>query len=98
MEDIINNTPLPMPAACEQQVLYRIPDLVALPEFCFLTESSFRHLVFNSRTRCGASGQKMVGNGLAESGALIRIGRRILVDPVKFREWLLSHRELAGNA
>ena len=30
-------------------------------------------------------------NGLAESGAIIRVGRKVLIDEDKFFEWLTSH-------
>lgn len=93
MNDLMYHTPLPMPAVMMQQALYPVQDFVALPEFSFLTESSMRHLIFNSRSRYSASGEKIQGNGLVESGAIIRIGRRVLIDAAKFREWMLSHRE-----
>ncbi|MFZ2171050.1 MAG: hypothetical protein WAW61_15605 [Methylococcaceae bacterium] len=41
------------------------------------TEGGLRSLIFNEQS-----------NGLAESGAIIRIGRKILIDEVKFFAWI----------
>jgi hypothetical protein len=38
-------------------------------------------------------------NGLAESGAIIRVGRKVLIDEAKFFEWVLSNRlKIAGTS
>jgi hypothetical protein len=47
-----------------------------LPAF---TQSSLRWLIFNSAS-----------NGLEKSGALMRLGRRVLIDEEKFIEWVRS--------
>jgi len=44
-------------------------------------ESSLRWLIFNRDS-----------NGLEGSGALIRVGKRILIDRQKFLGWLLSQQ------
>ena len=75
-----------------ERTLYRVEELVQLPEFGYLTKSSLRHLIFNSQPRFSASGDKVCGNGLVEAGAIIRMGSRILIDASKFREWTLSQR------
>jgi hypothetical protein len=38
-----------------------------------------RALIFNEHS-----------NGLAESGAIVRIGRKVLLDDVKFPDWIAS--------
>lgn len=43
-----------------------------------------RHLIF-----CEAE------NGLAESGAIIRIGRKLLIDEAKFFDWVINRRVAA---
>ena len=40
-------------------------------------EGGLRHLIFHEDT-----------NGLSESGAIIRVGRKILIDESKFFSWL----------
>lgn len=52
------------------------------PRLNHFSERRVRHLIFHA----GA-------NGLAASGALIRIGRRILIDPDAFMAWLNLHRQ-----
>lgn len=42
-----------------------------------LTIGGLRSLIFNERT-----------NGLAKSGAIVRIGRKVLIDEAKFFAWV----------
>ncbi|SFO33802.1 hypothetical protein SAMN05216332_11141 [Nitrosospira briensis] len=49
------------------------------------SEASLRALIFNSKPRQSTTGI-IPGNGLAE--AIVRIGRKILVDEAKFYLWL----------
>jgi hypothetical protein len=46
------------------------------------TIGSIRFLIFNEHQ-----------NGLAESGVIVRIGRRILIDEAKFFGWVQSHNK-----
>lgn len=50
-----------------------------------LTEGGIRWDLFNRET-----------NGLAKSGAIIRRGRRILIDPARYLDWLEGQREGAA--
>ena len=43
-----------------------------------------RHLIFHEAE-----------NGLAESGAIIRIGRKVLIDEAKFFAWVINRRAAA---
>ena len=45
-------------------------------------EGGLRHLIFHAGS-----------NGLEESGALIRIGRKVLIDEEKFFSWVKSSGE-----
>ena len=45
------------------------------------SEASIRWMVFNSKS-----------NGLADSGAILRNGRRVLIDGEKFSTWLKSRQ------
>ena len=56
---------------------------------CF-TEAALRHLVFNSQDRFSSNGGKIPGNGMAS--AIVRIGRRVLIDLDEFDRWLDRHR------
>ncbi len=53
------------------------------------TEGAIRHLIFNESE-----------NGLKESGALLRLGRRIYIDPQKWFDWIIASNGkdfLGGN-
>lgn len=81
-----------------QRTLFSVEELVALPEFGYLTKSSLRHMLFNSRERYSSTGEKFVGNGLVEAGAIIRIGRKLLIDAERFRDWIANQREKSASA
>lgn len=49
------------------------------------TEGAIRMLIFNEQQ-----------NGLAKSGAIVRLGRRVLIDEEKFFIWIASQN--AGGA
>lgn len=59
------------------------------------TAGSLRSLIFQAEPRKTSRGD-IPGNGLAESGALVRLGRRVLIDEAKFFEWLESQQERAA--
>ena len=58
-----------------------IPNLLTIKQFATFhhafPEGGLRHRIFHAQS-----------NGLAESGAIIRNGRRVLIDEEKFFEWL----------
>ncbi|QSA97736.1 KilA-N domain-containing protein [Methylococcus sp. EFPC2] len=60
----------------------------AYPAF---SAASLRNLIFNAAPRKSSRGT-LPGNGLSESGALVRIGRRVLLDADGFEAWLSQHR------
>ena len=49
----------------------------------FVSQGSLRYLIFNSKL-----------NGLEAAGALVRLGRRVLIDEEKFFEWIDSKPNL----
>jgi len=53
-------------------------------------ESGIRNLIFQAKDRQSSKGV-VKGNGLAP--AIIRIGRKVLIDEARFLEWVKSHRE-----
>lgn len=70
--------------------LVTVKQLTGHPRYQWLTEASLRHLIFASRRRVGTRGAAIPGNGLDR--ALIRIGRKVLVDLDEFDRWIESHR------
>ncbi|PLX76124.1 MAG: hypothetical protein C0607_06055 [Azoarcus sp.] len=57
----------------------------AYPAF---TEAALRDLIFKAADRFNSRGDRIPGNGLAEAGAIIRIGRKVLIDFDAFESWL----------
>ena len=51
------------------------------------SQASLRNLIFKADEREGATA-KISGNGLIEAGALIRIGRKVLIDEERFFDWV----------
>ena len=66
--------------------------LLTVKDFCekhpAFSQGSLRSLIFNSQDRLTASGETIPGNGLSEAGAIVRIGRRILIDETAFFRWV----------
>ena len=54
------------------------------------SESAIRHLIFGAEDRIASDGTVIRGNGLAP--AILRIGRRVLIDLEAFDCWLETHR------
>jgi hypothetical protein len=51
------------------------------------TPAALRALVFKANSRITHEGPAP-GNGLIEAGAIIRLGRRVLIDEEKFFAWV----------
>lgn len=62
--------------------------LLSVYQFCArhpaFTVASLRHLLFYRRA-----------NGLAESGAVLSCGRKLLIDEPRFRAWLDARNHIA---
>lgn len=56
-----------------------------LKKYLAFTKGGLRSLIFNESK-----------NGLAKSGALVRIGRKILIDETKFFSWIESQNKGAS--
>lgn len=52
------------------------------------TPSAIRANIFKSEDRLNSRGEKIRGNGLAASGAIIRRGRKVLIDLDRYGAWL----------
>lgn len=50
---------------------------------------ALRNLIFKAEPRQSSRGE-VPGNGLAEAGAILRLGRRVLIDEAKFLAWVAS--------
>lgn len=52
------------------------------------TPGAIRGDVFKAEDRLNSRGEKIPGNGLAAHGAVIRRGRRVLIDLDRYGAWL----------
>ena len=76
-----------------------IADTAAMEPYCRLfSQLALRHLIFNASPTCDSKGRVIAaGNGLEQVGAILRVGRRVLLDLDRFDSWLLSHRSNAPH-
>ena len=44
--------------------------------------------IFKADDRLNSRGEQITGNGLAETGAIVRVGRKVLVDIDRYAAWL----------
>ena len=59
------------------------------------SQPSLRNYILNAEDRLNSRGEKIPGNGLAESGAIVRIGRRVLIDEQVFFRWIAQQQKRA---
>ena len=60
------------------------------PDF---SEPSLRNLLFKARPRQSSKGE-IPGNGLIEAGAILRVGRKVLIDEDRFFAWVRQQNEV----
>jgi len=77
-----------------QAVTNTLPTLSTVKNLssCFpllgLTTAAIHGHIFKSADRFDSRGRKILGNGLAASGAIIRRGRKVLIDVDKYAGWM----------
>lgn len=77
--------------------LPRLSTVKNLPSFfpaAKITVPAVHGQIFKSQDRFDSKGRKISGNGLAASGAIIRRGRKVLIDVDRYGAWLSG--SLAG--
>lgn len=52
------------------------------------TPGAVRMDVFKAADRLNSRGERIPGNGLAQHGAIVRRGRRVLIDVRRYGDWL----------
>jgi hypothetical protein len=71
--------------------LPKLATVKTLPS-CFpllgLTAAAIHNHIFKAQDRSDSKGRKIPGNGLAATGAIIRRGRKVLIDVDKYAGWL----------
>ena len=54
------------------------------------TPPALRNYILNAEDRLNSRGERIPGNGLAEAGAIVRVGRRVLISESRFFGWIAS--------
>ncbi len=81
------------PQTSDRRVLLTVHQFpVRNPAF---TEAALRNLIFKAEAR-HSSKVIIPGNGLIECGALVRIGRKVLIDEAKFFTWIDAQHQAKG--
>ncbi len=57
------------------------------------TAPALRNLIFRAQPRHSTKGE-IPGNGLLECGAVVRIGRKVLIHEARFLEWVERQNEV----
>jgi hypothetical protein len=74
-----------IPNAPPQPTLYTVEQFPTVePSF---TPAALRNLIFKAQPRHSTVGV-IPGNGLIECGAIVRVGRKVLIHRAKFLEWV----------
>ena len=68
--------------------LATVPVLASIYADAGVTPGGVRMDVFKADDRLNSRGEKIKGNGLAEYGAIIRRGRKVLIDVHRYGAWL----------
>lgn len=78
----------------QQAVSKTLPKLATVKNLpsCFpllnLTPAAIHGHIFKAQDRLDSQGRKIPGNGLAATGAIIRRGRKVLIDVDRYGAWL----------
>lgn len=82
-----HQSPPPAPLPPPPRVLLSVRNFAARhSEF---PAATLRDLIFKSEERYTAKG-KLPGNGLLEAGAIVRVGRKVMIDETRFFAWVDS--------
>lgn len=80
-------------APTKQSRLVTVADLPTTPGYGWVTQAALRHLIFKATPRKNSKGEAIPTNGLVECGAIIKLGRKVLVDLDRFDQWVERHRQ-----
>jgi hypothetical protein len=62
------------------------------------SKAALRNLILNSADRVDSRGRRIPGNGLVDAGAIVRLGRRVLIDESAFFLWIAALQRNAGRS
>lgn len=60
------------------------------------TPSAIRADIFKAEDRLNSRGERIAGNGLAAHGAIVRCGRKVLIDVHRYGNWLAGRPPVQG--
>ena len=60
------------------------------------TEPALRADIFKAEDRLNSRGERIAGNGLAAHRAVVRRGRKVLIDVHRYGNWLAGRSPVAG--
>jgi hypothetical protein len=90
----LKNTKLHQTSLALLKPLEKAPRFSTIEQFSInnpaFSESALRNLVHKANERDSSKG-KIAGNGFLEIGAIIRIGRKVLINEERFFNWIESH-------
>lgn len=76
--------------------LATVPVLASIYADAGVTPGGVRMDVFKADDRLNSRGEKIKGNGLAEYGAIVRRGRKVLIDVHRYGAWLAGRSPAHG--
>lgn len=57
------------------------------------SQAALRNLILNAADRLNSRGERIPGSGLSEAGAIVRVGRRVLIDEQAFFRWIAAQQK-----
>ncbi|MDP2369819.1 hypothetical protein [Rhodoferax sp.] len=78
----------PTPATTATPWLATVPVLASIYADAGVTPGGVRMDIFKADDRLNSRGEKIEGNGLAKYGAIVRRGRKVLIDVHRYGAWL----------
>lgn len=76
--------------------LATVPVLASIYSDAGKTPGAIRMDVFKADDRLNSRGETLKGNGLAEHGAIVRRGRKVLIDVHRYGNWLAGRSPAHG--
>jgi hypothetical protein len=77
-------------------------DLRSVAQFAELfpafTQAALRSYILNAEDRVNSRNEIIFGNGLKEAGAIIRVGRKVLLSEGRFFLWIAAQQAGAGRS
>ncbi|MDU8927668.1 hypothetical protein RXV86_09755 [Alisedimentitalea sp. MJ-SS2] len=70
--------------------LRTVKQMLVMKKYAWASHSFLRHAIYKADDRTASNGDILPGNGLAT--AIVRLGRKVLIDTDEFDRWVEDHR------